>query len=409
MSACSQGAIRSFPLGLAITATDILYDSVSEPITMDIQWATRTTTPMFISPATNCITDEVGASNSNLTTLRFLNNNYTISAVQIITASHKAWILPNTAQSANLEDIVMTFSTTSTTTTYNYITFVIPIIRSANAADPNYFTGIVNPNGNGSYSLQSCFPADPRSRFARYVTCLAANTSGGSTQNVCVFVSINGIQANQTTMQAILNLTGRSGSFGTYSSPYTSRLTGTSTITTNADFSNKIQTTTQLLNYAGFKTLYPTADTNIREDDASAYQCVSVDPDKMIVDGKINVDLNSGELLTDVLDKRKHLRSDVPVSAGMEPGRMEKYLGTTLGIFLSIIIISILLYGLSIVFRFNVTGYGPEDFVGAPPEIADSMIAHNNILSTITDYSWYIVIILIALFFGFAGGIYMKL
>jgi len=120
MASCSPGAIKSFPLDLAITVTDTLYDSVDEPVTMDIQWATRSTPPMFITPMTNCITDEVGAGNTNLTTLRFMNNNYTISAVQIITASHKNWILPNSLQSSNFEDIEITFSTTSATTPYNY-------------------------------------------------------------------------------------------------------------------------------------------------------------------------------------------------------------------------------------------------------------------------------------------------
>ena len=352
MASCSPGAIKSFPLDLAITVTDTLYDSVDEPVTMDIQWATRSTPPMFITPMTNCITDEVGAGNTNLTTLRFMNNNYTISAVQIITASHKNWILPNSLQSSNFEDIVITFSTTSATTPYNYLTFVIPILRFAGASDPSYLKGLSDRNSNGPFSLQSCFPTDPRARFARYVTCLAGYSSGAPTQNVYIFVSTSGIQANQATMLKILETTGRSDKFGIYNTPFTNRLTGGSGsgasgaqpgsrpgfIQNIADFSNKVQTTTQLLNYAGFKALYPSVDTNIRQDDTSAYQCVPIDPDSAIVDGKINVDLKSGEVLSDVLDKRNHLRSANAVSAGMSPGRVEKYLGTALGIVLLIIL-----------------------------------------------------------------------
>ena len=387
MSTCSQGAITSFPLGLAVTATDILYDSVSEPITMDIQWATRSTTPMFISPQTSCITDEVGVSNSNLSTLRFLNSNYIIHAVQIIAASHKAWILPNTLQSSNTEDIVITFSTSSTTTRFSYITFVIPIIRTANAADPNYLTGLLNPNSNGSFSLQSCFPTDPRSRFARYITCLAGSTSGAPTQNVCVFVSTSGIQVNAATMQGILTKSGRSGSFGTYSSPYTSRLTGATTITTVGDFSNKVQTTTQLLNYAGFKEIYPAVDTGLREDDTSAYQCVPIDPDSAVVDGKLKVDLKSGEVMSDVLDKRNHLRSASSVSAGMTPGRVEKYLGSALGVILTIILILSIIWGISIM------------LINDLPDGLSYAFA---------DISWYIVVASITGFIGFIIGAMMN-
>jgi uncharacterized membrane protein YjfL (UPF0719 family) len=153
-------------------------------------------------------------------------------------------------------------------------------------------------------------------------------------------------------MLKILETTGRSDTFGIYNTPFTNRLTGGSGsrasgappgsrpgfIQNIADFSNKVQTTTQLLNYAGFKALYPSVDTNIRQDDTSAYQCVPIDPDSAIVDGKINVDLKSGEVLSDVLDKRNHLRSANAVSAGMSPGRVEKYLGTALGIVLLIIL-----------------------------------------------------------------------
>jgi hypothetical protein len=347
---CSTGAITSFPLQLAITATEVLYDAVSEPITMDIQWSARSTPPMFIAPKTSGITDEVGAGNTNLTTLRFMNNNYTVASVQIIRASHSSWILPTTAQANNKEDIVIIFSTESSTTQYSYITFVIPVIRSATGS-PTYLTGLSNPNANGPFTLQSCFPTNSRARFAYYATCLAGYSQSASTQNMYVFVSTDGIQVSSTLMTTILGLTGRSETFGTYAPPFLSRLTPNPTIVRSVgDFTNYVMTTTQLLNYAGFKQLYPTIDTNIRQDDTSAYQCVSIDPDKAVVDGQLHIDLTSGEVLTDVLDAREAIRATAGTPSGMDPGRFEKYMGSALGILLSIILFGSILYAAIVLF-----------------------------------------------------------
>jgi len=109
-------------------------------------------------------------------------------------------------------------------------------------------------------------------------------------------------------------------------------------------------TTNQLLNYAGFKQLYPAIDTNIRQDDTSAYQCVPIDPDKAVVDGQLHVDLTSGQVLTDVLDAREKVREAAGTPSGMDPGRFEKYMGSALGILLSIILFGSLLYAAIILF-----------------------------------------------------------
>lgn len=344
--ACPAGAITSFPLQLGITATSVLYDSVNEPITMDFQWATRSTPPTFTDKV-KCITDEVGGGNTNLTTLRFMNNNYTVASVQIIAASHTAWILPNTAQTNNKEDIVIVFATTSTTTTYKYITFVIPVLRGANGS-PSYLTGLSNPNANGPFSLKDCFPTMPNARFAYYATCLAGYSGNASSQNSYVFVSTDGLQVSATLMTTILGITGRTGSFGTYSPPFVTRLTASSTtIGTIQNFTNSVWTTNQLMNYAAFKKAYPTIDTTVREDNTDAYKCVPIDPDASVVDGKLQVDLKTGETLTQVLAARDAVRG---AHAGMDPGRVEKYMGTAIGIVLAIVLFTSIIWFAIIVF-----------------------------------------------------------
>ena len=381
---CPTGAITSFPLQLAITATDAMYEGVTEPVTIDFQWSSRSTPPMFVSPKQNAITDEVQAGNSNLTTLRYKNMTYTISSVQIIQASHNAWILPATAQANNTEDIAITFKSGNTTTTHAFLTFIIPILRGSTAT-PSYLQGLSNSNANGPFSVQSCFPTNTRARFAYYATCLAGYSSLANTQTSYIFVSTDGLQVSSALMTTILELTGRTGTFAQFSPPYINRLTNTRTSIRNiADFSSYILATNQLLNYTEFVRQNPTVASNVRQDTTDAYQCVAIDPDAAVVDGKINVDINSGEVLTDVLTKRNALLQANNVTPSMNPGRLEKYMGTAIGIVLSIVLFWIIIQFTAMMF----IGPGPAE--GA--------------ISWVTSVPTYGVIILTAAFIGFVIG-----
>lgn len=382
---CPTGAITSFPLQMAISATDALYEGVSEPVTIDFQWASRSTPPMFISPQQNATTDEVSAGNSNLTTLRFMNKSYTISAVQIIQASHTPWILPATSQTNNKEDIAITFSSGDTTTTYAYLTFIIPILRSS-VGSPSYLQGLSNPNENGPFSVQSCFPTSTRANFAYYATCLAGYSKLANTQTSYIFVNTNGIEVSSTLITKILELTGRTGSFAQFSPPYVSRLTNKRTsIRSIPEFSSYVLTTNQLLNYTDFVKQNPALKTNVREDNTDAYQCVAIDPDAAVVDGKINVDLGTGEVLTEVLTKRNALLKVNNLKPSMDPGRLEKYMGTAIGIVLSIVLFWIIIQFTAMMF----VDQGPGPDQGG---------------SWLTSVPTYGLIILIAGFIGFVVG-----
>jgi hypothetical protein len=346
---CPSGAITRFPLQLSATITDLLYDGVTEPITMDIQWAARSTPPMFIDPKIESKTDEVGAGNTNLTTLRFKNSNYTVSSVQFIKASHTSWILPLSSQALNKEDIVITFATTSSTYQYSHITFVIPILRDGTTTNPTYLNGLSDPNTNGPFSLQSCFPSNSRARFAFYAICLAGYSSTSPSQNAYVFVSTDGIKVSSALMTKILSIRGGTD-FGSFSPSYLTRLSGTSTIVGYANFSKYVMVTSNLLNFNDFKRIYPQVDTVVRQDDTSAYQCVAIDPDSAIVDGKLSVNVNSGEVLTDVLEKRDQVRAMNNVTGTMDAGRLEKYMGTALGIILSVLLFGMIFHFAMVLF-----------------------------------------------------------
>lgn len=381
---CPSGAITSFPLQLAITATDTLYDTVSEPITMDFQWSSRSTPPTFFDTTTST-TDEVGAGNTNLTTLRFMNNSYTISTVQLIKPSHTQWILPSSAQTNNKEDIAITFTCSSSNTAYTYLTFIIPILRTASPMTPSYLKGLSDPNATGPFSIQSCFPTNANAQFAFYSTCLQGYAGTANTENIYIFVSTRGIQVSSDLMDNVLAKSGKPSGFGPYSPPFVSRLTNTiTTVSSNADFTNYVMTTTELLNYATFKDTYKAIHETIRTDDISSYTCVPMDPDTAVVDGKLNVDLNTGELsLADVMEQRDALRAAHGLSSSMQPARLEAFIGTALGTMLSVILVCVLVY-----FAFAYVS-------GVDPNNNDSWILY---------MPKYVLIILFAGLFGFITG-----
>jgi hypothetical protein len=138
------------------------------------------------------------------------------------------------------------------------------------------------------------------------------------------------------------------------------------------------------LNYTDFVRKYPILAEGVRQDDTDAYQCVAIDPDAAVVDGKISVDINSGEVLTEVLTKRDALMKANSVKPSMNPGRLEKYMGTAIGIVLCIVLFWIIIQFTAMMF----IGPGPAQGVA----------------SWLTSVPTYGVIILIAGFVGFIVG-----
>jgi hypothetical protein len=73
----------------------------------------------------------------------------------------------------------------------------------------------------------------------------------------------------------------------------------------------------------------------------AAYQCVVLDPERDVLDGKISVNTKTGDLkpLNAVLNERKTLLNSYTKKNGIEPGVLEKYLAIFLGILLSILVL----------------------------------------------------------------------
>ena len=354
---CPTNALSSFPVERSVTATELGYESVTEPVAMDFQWAPRSTEPSYLNKeGADAIIDEVGGGNTSRSTLRYRGVTYTINSVQLTNATHKSWIAPQSAATSNTADMILTFSTTTDAIQYKYIVIVIPLLFGSDIVPtPNYIRGLAtsyaktegNPTGAPPYSLESIMPTDKHAMFAYYSTCLKGYVDQKTPEKVYVFISVTGVPVSTTIMNQIKSGRGQVA-FPNYDPPFMSRLEKLNKLqqvdTTAFPFASYVQTTSDLLNAQAIQASFKDVSLATREDTLDSYKCVPLDPDRNIEEGKIQVDVESGELLSDVIKERDAVRAADQVKGGMEPGRLEKYMGSVLGIVMAIIFFGSILY-----------------------------------------------------------------
>lgn len=300
-----ENSITSFPLDLTTLITESNYDEVDEPITMNFQWSTRSIPPEFVITSPGQI-DEGGITRgsgiTNTTTLNFNNLTYTLYSVQIVSATHNKWVIPATANNLNKEDILITFQNLSSSFA-TYVLVVLPILRTG-SAQPTYLQGLSsNQPSLGTYSLSSCLPTNKNALFAYYVTCLDGYTAHKNPDNAYVFIAVQGVPVAESLMQSMENKIGPTPIL-----PFQSRFADKISGLGRLDFNKYILSTRVLLDYSAARTAHRSIDS--REDPTNAYKCIPLDPDKDIVDNKINVDLKSGTLLSSILAERAGLIND---------------------------------------------------------------------------------------------------
>ena len=341
--------ITSFPLVFTGTPTAELYNSVVQPYSIEFQWASRSVSPSFLTGAVKNIIDEssiYGSGLSNISTIRYNNTLYNLYSVQICSASHKSWLLPASNKDQNTEDLVITFYNPSLTR--SYVIIVLPIIKNGTIAkDPAYLTALGSGQTNGTFNLGSCMP-DKKSLFIYYSTCLDGYTQHQSTQTVSVFVAVGGISVSSALMASIKGkITG--GTIPGISLPFTSYFANKISSIGNTEIEQYVLSTNDLLNYEGIKNTYIDLTVQQRDDPSSAYKCVALNPEKDIVDGKIKVDIESGELLSKVLAERDAIMA----ASGVVPqnpstaSKFNKNMNLALGIFFAILILLGLIYLIS--------------------------------------------------------------
>ena len=294
MAACPAGAITSFPLGIMMTPTQALYEGQNDNSLqgVSVQWNPRTTPPSFQNAnGTSGVLNE----DSDKTTLRYNSVKYPLLSAQICGATHTEWIIP--AGTENLADLVLIFENMSANTTVSNVIIVIPLISGSNPSDPAYLQGLTDETMSGNFSLKDCMPSDD-SMYIHYVSCLEGYVQGSNVSNAAVFVNVFGKRVSQDLLTKIKSKLGPQ--FPVKQAPFLSSFKGTMKIGTASETSytldKYITTTTKLFTI-------PTSGSS-RIDKTDKYKCVPLDPDANIVDGAIQVNTDTGEILTNVLKDR---------------------------------------------------------------------------------------------------------
>lgn len=390
---CPPNSIVSFPLDITFRPTDVQYNSVLESIPiMDFTWATE-----------KGVVEE-----KSMTFLHWKGNKYTNVATQLVGPTHMKWLLTESNPANNVADFIMTFQTNADTVSYRYIVLIVPLIRSEISAtkSPPYLQTFADPARVGDYTLRTMFPQSPTALFANYTTCLRGYSALKTPEMVSIFLAVGGLPVSSDLMDSIR--TSRfPQKFPAFTPPFMTRLSpdekqtvGTKT----TSFQDFVQSTNQFLNYENAAKQYKDVSRLVREDGLDSYKCVPLDPDKNIQDGKIKVDLETGEVLSDVVAERAAVRAADSVKGSMEPGRLEKYMGSAVGIVLAVIFFSLILYmGWS--WLRSATGYAALDGMVVPAAVAGVGAASAGVSeSWAQNLPKYGLLMLLAGFGGFIIG-----
>jgi hypothetical protein len=89
-----------------------------------------------------------------------------------------------------------------------------------------------------------------------------------------------------------------------------------------------------------------TSEPPTRVDSTDAYKCVPLIPDENVKDGKIIVDTEKGELLSQVLKDRSD--DDNSGQGGLSPADVERTIAIVLGIAIGIFALSVLAYAITL-------------------------------------------------------------
>jgi len=347
MSLCPSTGIRDFPIQNNVKVNDDLILSVKESYLVSVQWAQRSDAPKI---AAGSFFDE-GAQHSaatNQTTLRLQGNSYVLQSVQLCKPQHTGFVRDVEKPFVQAE-LILCFSGNGNGAE-KYVFFCVPILNKPTTSPNVYLTAANNGRlPGGPISVGSIMPNNQG--FLCYSTCLNQVQSGKSVATQArVFVFYEGVffnaGANTTGLQLPDNITPT-----TMAVPFT--------LQNDIDFKN-------FLRSSDLKTGKGDAALNQRVDATSAYKCTPLNPDTQIKDGKIVVDTQKGELLSQVLQERTtDLAAETP-SGALTPGDIQKVIAIAFGIGFGLLILSLLAYFVSI----YSTGEGsfPEGDVISIPE-----------------------------------------
>ena len=369
LSKCPVDAITSFPLYLAAgyTPTTDDYNTIQQDISLDVQFATRTTPPSLVagtstvdegSHATSVFSSSGSGSSkgssyslsSSSTTMVLNNSKFTLYSVQIVKPTHTQW-LPTNASATNKEDIVITFENNVDAGKVQYVVFVIPLLESETTSTNNYLQALEKralPPGVTSISIQELMPP---TQYIYYITCLDGYSELAPTQNVCTFVSVQGMPVSTVTMEAIRTMSGLT-TFPNTILPYTARLAPhVKTMIAKEDLSTYVVSTTNLFSAPGTTSNSFLGDARnqlVERISTDAVKCTVLNPDTDIdANGVIRADINSGDILKHVIEQRNSVIKGVTSAGGQSiqsRKSTEAVLSYVMAAIMGVLLIGILVY-----------------------------------------------------------------
>ena len=348
---CPTTGNYSFPIQLGFTPTSSTYGDSADVYTIEIDLASQVTPPS-IGSVDKCLLNQ---NTSTPSKAQFNGHSYSLKSIQITPPSHTSWIVSSDARSANVADMLLTFTADDPSASIQHIFSVIPFLASTSIrkeTDPAYLRALGSADVAGPYTLQDCLPS--AQSFAAYTTCLNPNSVKAVT-----LVFYQGKKVSADTLNKILMADDQGGPvFGTQVDtrdsltqkalshcmmnsipvimPEGITVSGNKTVMNSDNFAQRVR-----VSKLG-------AATGQRVDNTSAYKCVPLDPDRDVKDGKIYINTATGEVqpMNEILAARQAIRTSATANHGLDPGVLEQYIA----IFLAVLLACLFLGGLGILF-----------------------------------------------------------
>lgn len=336
---CSPFGIRDFPILNSVPVTSSLNASIYEEIPLDIQWGPKATEPTFIYDGAypNMGFTEYFSSDPSTTTLRLNGNSFQLLSVQICAPKHTT-LLPQDKQKDCSGEIILGFRAQNNISE-SYLFICIPILTRATTSPSVYLEALRLGRLDGKpTSLLSVFPEDKH--YISYSTCLQRQeNSQTKAKQVRVFVFTEGLAYPAANFQEIVRKTTRTPASQLPDVVLPDGLADKSqsllfSIATETDYKS-------FLRYSQYDPQGQPDSSQYRKDDLNSYKCVPLEPSKNIKDGKITVDTDTGELLSDVLkeeDTGKSKRNRIT------PAMIEKIIAISLALILLMFVLLVLAY-----------------------------------------------------------------
>jgi len=322
MPACTSGNI-SFPVNPPTVVDQALYDSVRDTIPIEFKLGPRATAPIFVNTSEARIDEGRG---ENPSTIRYNNLTYTIVQAQITKPATKSWMLSTVKRDKNVADLTLIFQSSNATADPKYIFITVPLLRepgTATVIDPLYLAALAGQNVKGPFSLSQCIQTS--ADYAVYTTCLEPK----GVKAFCI-VFYQGLSVNGATLDSLATSAANSGVWPVFKAPTDVMLQIREPITPDA-FRAAVRIST-------IGAAQSTGMATTRVDNTSAYQCVPLDPDRDIANGKLTIDTSTGipKPMNKLLGERDSLRKNVGGKPPLAPGEMESIIAIFLGIILSL-------------------------------------------------------------------------